>query len=111
MKGKLNVRSDKVEESVEFTEGSATPETLMRIIDSKGRELLHVKSTDGIEITVEEINALLQEAANKDMEDVVVDGPVPVDVTGLEPDVEGWDEYVARTLAGDPPADDDEEEV
>lgn len=56
-------------------------------------------------LTVEEINAKLQEAADKDMEDVVED-PVAYTLAG-EPDTEGWNEFVERVLAEDPP----EEEV
>lgn len=49
-------------------------------------------------LTVEEINAKLQEAADKDMGGVAED-PVLIEFTGLEPDIEGWDEYVAHILA------------
>ena len=54
-----------------------------------------------------EINSLFQEAADKDMEDVVED-PVAYALAG-EPDTEGWDEFVASVLAEGPP--EEEEEV
>lgn len=47
-----------------------------------------------------EINALFQEAADKDMEDVVK-YPLPIDVADIvnKFDDEGWDEFVERVLA------------
>jgi len=59
-------------------------------------------------LTVEEINAKLQAAADEDMVGVVEDsGPYNLHA-GLEPDMEGWDEYVERVLEEGPP---EEEEV
>lgn len=51
-------------------------------------------------LTAKEINAKLQEAADKDMENVVED-PLPVDVTDIidKFDDEDWNEFVARVLA------------
>ena len=61
-------------------------------------------------LTVAEVNAKLQEAGNKDMEDVV-ESPFPVDFTGLEPDIEGWDEFVERVVAEGPPEDLEEDDL
>lgn len=55
----------------------------------------------GDKLTVEEINAKLQEAADKDMEDVIED-PVPIEFTDQQPNIEGWDEYVEWTLKQSP---------
>ena len=61
------------------------------------------------ELTVKEINALLQEAADKDMEDVYED-PMPIEFTGDE-DEEGWDEFVDYVIAKGLPEGLAEEEV
>jgi len=60
-------------------------------------------------LTVKEINAKLQEAALLDNEYVVEDsGPYDLHA-GLEPDMDGWDEYVERVLEEGPPEDLEEE--
>lgn len=58
--------------------------------------------------TVDEVNIALQEASNGDMEDVIED-PVPINFTGSEPDVEGWDEFTGRVLKEDPPEEAEED--
>jgi len=60
-------------------------------------------------LTVDEINALLQEAADKDMEDVYED-PMPMEFTGDE-DEEGWDAFIEYVLANGLPEGLSEEEV
>jgi len=55
------------------------------------------------EVVVDEINAKLQEAAAWDAEEMVEDsGPYDLHA-GLEPNMEGWDEYVERVLKQGPP--------
>lgn len=58
--------------------------------------------------TVDEVNIALQEASNGDMEDVIED-PVPINFTGSEPDVGGWDEFTERVLKEDPPEEAEED--
>jgi hypothetical protein len=61
------------------------------------------------QLTVDEINAKLQEAADKDLEEVF-EGPGPYDFKNLDPvDQEGWDEFVERVTADGPPEDLEEE--
>ena len=61
------------------------------------------------QLTVDEINAKLQKAADKDMEDIVED-PGPYEFKNLDPvDQEGWYEFVERVVADGPPEDLEEE--
>ena len=56
---------------------------------------------------VEEINALFQEAASKDAEEVVENlGPIEFELGNV--DTEGWDEFIERVLAEGPPVDEEE---
>lgn len=57
------------------------------------------------QLSIEEINTRLQEAANKDMKD---QGPYEFTI-GVEEDDDEWDEFIECVVASDPPVDSEEE--